>query len=113
MVLASLYPLMTAMIGWDPLYAIFHVRSCSRAGRNQCGTLPYQLKAFAGHAPKYCDSKDEHSLENCHDAPEEQPHHALWKVEQEPMIYPSNAQLDTFFEEQARKDDIRKMKRAA
>jgi len=115
----SVYTLLTATLGWDPLYALLHIRSGSRTGRNQCGTLPYQVKAILGRAPKYCDSDEigvEHSLEACHDTAEEQPHHATWKVEQEPMIYPSDAQLNTYFKEQAHKQHIRKddvVKRAA
>lgn len=108
MVGISVYPLMTAMIGWDPFYALFHVRSCSGSGRNQCGTLPYQVKAMIGRAPKYCEISDEHSLEACHDSPEERPRHAIWRVDMEPMIYPSDAQLNAYFKEQARKKDIRK-----
>ncbi len=115
----SAYALMTAIIGWDPLYALLHVRSGSATGRNQCGTFPYEVKAMLGRDPNYCDSDEigvEHSLEACHDTPQEQPHHATWKVDQEPMIYPSDAQLNTYFKEQAHKEQVRKddvMKRAA
>ena len=86
----ALYPIFTGMFGWDPLYALFNGRTCSDSGRNQCGTLPYQWKAITGHAPKYCDSDAEHSLEACHDEPEEHPHHKVWRVDEEPMLYPDD-----------------------
>lgn len=93
----SLYPLLTAIIGWDPFYSLFQVRSCGDIGRNQCGTFPYQVKAIMGRAPKYCDSETERSLESCHDDAAERPRHQAWRVEQEPMLYPSDAQLDEYF----------------
>jgi len=86
----SLYPIFTGMFGWDPLYALFHGRTCSDTGRNQCGTLPYQWKAMMGHAPKYCDTDAEHSLEACHDEPIEHPHHKVWRVDEEPIMYPDD-----------------------
>lgn len=93
----SIYPILTALIGWDPFYSLFNVRSCGNAGKNQCGTFPYQVMAMMGRAPKYCDSETEHSLEACHDDAEEQPHHETWKVNQKPMIYPDEADWDDYF----------------
>ena len=93
----ALYPIFTGMFGWDPFYAIFHGRTCSDTGRNQCGTLPYQWQAMMGHAPKYCESDTEHSLESCHDEPEEHPHHKLWRVDQEPMLYPDDKAWHRYF----------------
>ena len=86
----SLYPIFTGMFGWDPLYAIFNGRTCSDSGRHQCGTLPYQWRVMIGHAPRYCDSDAEHSLESCHDEPEEHARHKVWRVDQEPMLYPDD-----------------------
>lgn len=100
-VTVSLYPLMTAMFGWDPFYALLNVGSCGGSGRNQCGTLPYQIKAVLGRAPKYCDSDAEHSLEACHDEPVERPHHETWHVNQRPMIYPDEADWDDYFNRHA------------
>ena len=108
----SVYILITAMMGWAPLYSILGISSCSSSGRNQCGTLPYQIKAFMGHAPKYCESESGHSLEACHDAAQEQPHHKLWKVEQEPMLYPSDAVLDAYVRSQERKERVRQQQKA-
>lgn len=77
----ALYPLFTAMLGWDPFYKMADVRSCSDTGKNQCGTLPYEMKAMGGHAPKFCEGDTEHSLESCHDEPEDRPRHKTWKVD--------------------------------
>lgn len=103
----AVYAIITAMMGWAPLYSILGIRSCNSTGRNQCGSLPYQIKALMGHAPKYCDSDSEHSLESCHEDPQERPHHKLWKVEQEPMIYPSDADLNAYVSGQERKEHVK------
>lgn len=107
LIAVAVYAIITAMMGWAPLYSILGIRSCNSTGRNQCGSLPYQIKALLGHAPRYCDSDSEHSLESCHDDPQEQPHHELWKVEQEPMIYPSDADLNAYVSRQERKERIK------
>lgn len=99
----SIYPILTAMAGYDPFYALFDVRSCNDTGRNQCGTIPYQIKCMFGHAPKYCDTTSEHSLAACHDEPEEHPHHETWKVNQKPMIYPDEADWDDYMKVQETK----------
>lgn len=51
--LASFYPLLTAMLGWDPIYALFHARSCGTSERNRCGTVGYQVEAALGHHPDH------------------------------------------------------------
>ncbi len=51
--LASFYPLLTAMLGWDPFYALFHARSCGTSDRNRCGTVSYQVDAALGHHPDH------------------------------------------------------------
>ncbi len=52
-ILVSVYPVMTAILGWDPLYALFGARTCSlEGGRNQCGTLPYEVDAAMGNDPE-------------------------------------------------------------
>lgn len=97
MMLVSIYPLMTAILGVDPLYSITGVKSGGDTGRNQCGTFPYQVKAALGKAPRYCETGDcEHSLESCHDDPRERPRHAYWRVDQEPMLYPDDATVAKF-----------------
>jgi len=90
------YLIWASMTGWDPLYALFHLRSGNDAGRNPCGTFPYQVKAILGRAPLYCDTDDERSLEACHVEPQERPVHKVWQVDQEPMIYPDDKTLDEF-----------------
>lgn len=112
-VAVSIYPILTAMVGWDPFYALFNVRSCNDSGRNQCGTLPYQIKAMLGHAPKYCDIDTEHSLEACHDEPEERPHHAMWRVNQKPMIYPDEEDWDDYFKRHPELLGVKKLKKAS
>ena len=86
----ALYPIFTGMFGWDPVYAMLHARTCGDSGRHQCGTLPYQMKAMLGLAPKYCETDAEHSLESCHDEAEEHPRHKVWRVDPEPMLYPDD-----------------------
>lgn len=96
MMAVSAYPLMTAMIGVDPLYRLIGIRSCVDSGTNQCGTLPYQLRARKGEAPAYCETDDTRGLENCHDEPQEKPHHPNWRVDQDPMLYPDDAAMAKF-----------------
>ena len=59
--LVSVYPFLTGMIGWDPLYSMLRVRSCNLSGKNQCGTLPYEVDAALGRNPKP-DNDFDHSL---------------------------------------------------
>lgn len=96
MMLVSIYPLLTAIIGVDPFYSAAGIRSCSDRGWNQCGTFPYQVKAALGKAPRYCETDGEHSLASCHDEPVENPHHVYWRVDQEPMLYPDDATVEEF-----------------
>ena len=67
-ILLAVYPLMTTMMGWDPFYEIFGARSCQlEGGRNQCGTLPYELDSALGHEPKPDEGYDyDHSLTGSH-----------------------------------------------
>jgi len=50
-ILLAIYPLMTGMLGWDPVYTMFNAKTCRLTGRNQCGTLPYEVDAMLGHNP--------------------------------------------------------------
>jgi len=66
MVLLAVYPLMTTMMGWDPLYQLFGAKTCSlEAGRNACGTFPYEVDSALGHNPKP-DHDYDHSLAASH-----------------------------------------------
>lgn len=65
-ILAGIYPLMTASVGWDPFYQLFKVRTCTVAGgRHQCGTLPYEVDAALGQNPKPARAYD-HSYTATH-----------------------------------------------
>lgn len=72
-ILLAVYPLMTTMMGWDPFYEILGARSCKpEGGRNQCGTLPYELDSALGHDPKPDEGYDyDHSLAGSHHEPRE------------------------------------------
>ena len=61
--LVSIYPFLTGILGFDPLYAQFAVRSCDTSGTNPCGTVPYEIDAALGHKP-IPNSTVEHSLED-------------------------------------------------
>ena len=45
LLLCSIYPLLTAMVAWDPLYALSRSRSCNTSRRNRCGTLGVAIRA--------------------------------------------------------------------
>jgi len=70
-ILLAVYPLMTTMMGWDPFYQLFGARSCDvEGGRNQCGTLPYEMDSVLGHNPKPDEGYDyDHSLSGSHHEP--------------------------------------------
>ena len=70
-ILLAVYPLMTAIMGWDPLYQLFGVRTCALGGgRNQCGTLPYELDSALGNEPKPDEGYGyDHSLTGSHRPP--------------------------------------------
>ena len=70
-ILLAVYPLMTTLMGWDPVYQLFDARTCAvEGGRNQCGTLPYELDSALGHEPKPENGYDyDHSLAGSHHMP--------------------------------------------
>jgi hypothetical protein len=41
--LLGVFPLLSGILGWCPVYALFHTKSCGTDNRNSCGTLPDQL----------------------------------------------------------------------
>lgn len=41
--LIGIVPLMSGIIGWCPVHAFFHTKSCGTDKNNACGTLPYQF----------------------------------------------------------------------
>lgn len=71
----SVYPFLTAILGWDPVYGAMDTRTCriDGKGRNQCGTFPYEVDAALGH--KLVPDKEfeyDHSLTACHHEPTRQ-----------------------------------------
>ena len=70
-ILLAVYPLMTTLMGWDPIYQLFGARSCTlEGGRNQCGTLPYEVDAVLGHNPEPDKGYEyDHSLAGSHHNP--------------------------------------------
>ena len=50
--LVSIYPFLTAMLGWDPVYRLIGYRSCGNSPDNPCGSLPYEVDAAMGHEPE-------------------------------------------------------------
>lgn len=70
-ILLAVYPLMTTVMGWDPFYQLLGTRTCSlEGGRNQCGTLPYEVDAAVGHNPQPDRGFDyDHSLAGSHHDP--------------------------------------------
>lgn len=66
-ILLGTYPALTSILGWDPFYALFNVRSCGYEPRNQCGTFPYEVDAALGHNPTVDkDHEFDHSLSTAH-----------------------------------------------
>lgn len=63
----AIYPLMTGMLGQDPLYALIHARSCDTQGRNQCGTMPFEIAAALGKHPTCSSDYDCHLQLGRHD----------------------------------------------
>jgi len=61
--LVAVYPLLTGIMGVDPLYNSLDLRSCDTSERNQCGTFPFEVDAALGHKPKPFSDID-HSLEH-------------------------------------------------
>ena len=65
--LFAIYPLMTGMLGWDPLYAVGHAKTCDLSDRNRCGTFPYQIDAILGRNPISDEGYEyDHSLTASH-----------------------------------------------
>lgn len=65
--LLGIYPALTAILGWDPIYALFNIRSCGGTARNACGTFPYEVDAAMGHNPTVDkDHEFDHSMSSAH-----------------------------------------------
>ncbi len=46
--LFGIYPMMTAMWGWDPIMHILHRKTCDRSEFNRCGSFPFEVLSAAG-----------------------------------------------------------------
>jgi len=69
--LISIYPLLTCILGWDPLYTSLGVRTCSlEGGRNACGTFPFEVGAAVAGDKLVPETDYDHSLNNSHHEPE-------------------------------------------
>ena len=64
-IFAAVYLFMTGMLGYGPFFAMAGVKTCSLDGRNQCGSLPYELSVFLGRNTRACRSPHDRSLGNC------------------------------------------------
>jgi len=53
----AIYPTMSAVLGWDPIYHLMQIKSCNPYGRNRCGTFPFEIAAVFGRKLK-CDEND-------------------------------------------------------
>ena len=42
--LVGIVPLLSGIMGWCPVYAMFHTKSCGIDSHNACGTLPFQIQ---------------------------------------------------------------------
>lgn len=62
-ILLAIYPALTAILGRDPLYSLFKVRTCGGADGKQCGTFPYEVEAALGNQPKVDKGQEfDHSM---------------------------------------------------
>lgn len=60
--IGSTYLLLTAMLGWDPFYAMFHARTCGASEKNRCGSFEYEKEAMLGHHPDHDKAYEVHAL---------------------------------------------------
>jgi len=65
MIIMSIYPWLSGILGTDPVYRLFKVKSCDLSSRNRCGSFPFQIDAFLGRNPIPEDDY-EHTMTNSH-----------------------------------------------
>jgi hypothetical protein len=76
-ILIAVYPLLTAILGWDPFYSMFRVRSCNlEGGRNLCGTLPFEVDATLGNNPVPKNDYDHSLYGSVHEHQDQEPRKA-------------------------------------
>lgn len=91
LIFIGLYPALTAILGWDPLYTLLNYRTCGAGHNNVCGTFPYQVKSAMGRTPVVDNEHaHDHSLaaSEVHDEPRETmtPRVANWLLAVATMI---------------------------
>lgn len=47
--LLGIFPLLSGILGWCPVYALFKTKSCGMDERNTCGTYPDQFSHLMHH----------------------------------------------------------------
>ena len=54
LIIVSVYPLLTAILGYDPFYSLFKAKTCSldADSKNACGSFPYEVDAAMGRKPQ-------------------------------------------------------------
>ena len=57
LILLSVVPMITGILGWCPFYAGFHMKSCDTSKRNRCGTFTEEMKAAVGKPASEGDNK--------------------------------------------------------
>lgn len=60
--LVAFYLLLTGMMGWDPLYAVIHARTCGISEKSQCGSFTYELDTALGRHPDHDRGYEAHAL---------------------------------------------------
>jgi hypothetical protein len=70
----AIYPFLTAVLGWDPLYSASNIRSCGGSDRNKCGTYPFEIESALGKKPE-CNEGFDCSVPGDHHAHERPAHH--------------------------------------
>jgi hypothetical protein len=76
LLIIAIYPMLTGILGVDPLYLAFNYRTCDSSRRSRCGTFPFEVEAAFGKDVK-CDESYDCSLSgNQHISDHDKPSHA-------------------------------------
>jgi hypothetical protein len=65
LMIIAIYPIVSTILGRDPIYGLLDVKSCGNSPTNPCGSFPFELDAAIGNKP-IPDSELEHSLSTSH-----------------------------------------------
>ena len=58
-ILIAIFPLLTAILGCNPLFALISIRSCGTSAHNPCSTFPFELEVAAGSNPRLLNDVDQ------------------------------------------------------